>query len=72
MIYAQVKRGQRLHIAYEVGEGKDDASIVRAGYISAPLCGRTLPPEGYRMTINMPLRNACQACSRVWRVRHGA
>lgn len=72
MIYAQIHSGLRLHLAYEPGEGKDDASIVRAGYISAPLCGRMVPPAGYRMTINMPLRNACKVCNRVWSARHGA
>lgn len=69
MIYAQVKHGQKLHLAYQPGEGKDDASIVRAGFLSAPLCGRTL--EGnYRMSCNLALGHACQACQRVWRARH--
>lgn len=69
MIYAQIYAGHRLHLAYEAGEGKDGASIVRAGYVSAPLCGRKLPPTGYRMTINVPLRNECRACARVWAAR---
>lgn len=70
MIYAQIRQGQRLHLAYQPGEGKDDSSIVRAGYISMPLCGRKAP-DGYSMTINLPLANACKACNRVWKARHG-
>jgi len=37
MRYAQIKSGQKLHMVYEAGEGKDDASIVRAGigFVSA-------------------------------------
>lgn len=70
MIYAQIRCGQRLHLAYEAGEGRDDASIVRAGFVSAPLCGRALPPDGYRMTINVPLANACKSCHRVWAARY--
>ncbi len=70
MIYAQVSSGQRLHLVYEPGEGKDDASIVRAGFLSAPLCGRPAPK--YRMSCNLPLGNACRACSRVWSARYRA
>lgn len=70
MIYAQISSGQRLHLAYEAGEGKDDASIVRAGFLSDPICGRKAA-AGYRMTCNLPLANACRACSRVWSARYG-
>jgi hypothetical protein len=70
VIYAQIKSGQRLHLAYEPGEGKDDASIVRAGFISEPLCGRSVPGN-YRMTCNLPLANACRACLRVFNARDG-
>lgn len=70
MIYARIKSRQRLHLVYEPGEGRDDESIVRAGYLSWPLCGRRVPPEGYCMTINVPLGNACRTCWRVWRARH--
>lgn len=70
MIYAQVNRGQRLHLAYEPGEGRDDQSLVRAGHLSAPLCGRKAP-DGYRMTINVSLANACKRCLRVYSARHG-
>lgn len=69
MIYAQVKGGQKLHLAYQAGEGVDDRNLVKAGHISAPICGRPLPEEGYRMTINLPLANACQNCQRVQRAR---
>ena len=64
MIYAQIAKGQKLHLAYEAGEGPDDHHLVKAGYMSAPICGRPAP-NGYRMTINAPLRNACKNCSRV-------
>jgi hypothetical protein len=70
MIYAQVKGGQKLHLAYEAGEGKDDLHLIKAGYISNPICGRPAP-EGYRMTINVPLANACKRCRRVYAARHG-
>lgn len=69
MIYVQIRSGQRLHLAYEPGEGKDDSSIVRAGFVSDPLCGRAAP-NGYRMTCNVPLANACRACARVWSARY--
>jgi len=72
MIYAQVKGGQKLHLAYVAGEGKDDLHLIKAGYISAPICGRSLPEGGYRMTINVPLANACKRCLRVHTSRHGA
>lgn len=71
MIYAQVKGGQKLHLAYEAGEGRDNQHLVMAGYISNPICG--IPaPDGYRMTINVPLANACKRCLRVYASRHGA
>lgn len=69
MRYAQYRGGQKLHLVYEPGEGKDDSSIVRAGYLSAPLCGKQ--GGAYRMTINMPLGNACRGCLRVYRARYG-
>ena len=69
MRYAQVKSGQRLHLVYEAGEGKDDQHLFKAGFISAPLCGRDAS-SGYIMTINVPLANACRNCLRVWRSRH--
>jgi hypothetical protein len=64
--YAQVKSGQKLHLVYEPGEGHRN-DIVRAGYVSAPLCGR--PAPSYRMTINAPLANACKNCLRVYATR---
>ena len=69
VIYAQISSGQRLHLAYEAGEGKNDAGIVRAGFLSDPLCGRKAV-NGYRMTCNLPLANACRACSRVCAARY--
>lgn len=67
MIYAQIKKGQKLHLAYEAGEGKNE--IVKAGYLSAPLCGKRMERDGYRMNINVPLGNACKNCLRVARAR---
>ena len=68
MIYAQIASGRKMHLAYEPGEGPDDASIVRAGSLSWPLCG--LRPPSYRMTCNLPLGHACGNCLRVWRRRY--
>lgn len=70
MRYAQIRSGQKLHLVYEAGEGKDDTSIVRAGFVSAPLCGKNAA-DGYRMTINVPLANACRNCRRVYAARYG-
>jgi len=71
MIYAQVNGGQKLHLAYEAGEGPDDLHLVKAGHISDPICGRAAP-NGYRMTINMSLGRECENCRRVYRARHDA
>ena len=68
MRYAQYKGGQKLHLVYEPGEGHGE-HIVRAGFLSAPLCGKA--GLRYRMTINLPLGNACRNCSRVYEARHG-
>lgn len=67
MIYAQYKSGQKLHLVYEAGEGVDHQHLVKAGQLSWPLCGRT--DGNYRMTINVPLANACRNCLRVYRAR---
>lgn len=69
MRYAQIASGQRLHLVYEPGEGRDDQHIIRAGYLSQPLCGR-YAADGFRMTINVPLANACRNCRRVYAARH--
>src|SRR5688500_5580071 len=71
VIYAQIRKGRRLHLAYEAGEGRTPQTLVPAGFVSAPLCGRSIP-NGYRMTINVPLANACKACRRVWRARESS
>ena len=70
MRYVQYRSKQKLHLVYEPGEGPDDSSIVRAGFLSGPLCGRR-DSKGYRMTINLPLGHACRNCQRVYRARHG-
>lgn len=72
MLYAQYRSGQKLHLVYEPGEGKDTESIIRKGHLSWPLCGRQDEAGGYRMTINIPLGNACKNCQRVYHARHGA
>jgi hypothetical protein len=66
MRYAQVKGGQRLHMVCEPGEETPRGDVIRAGYLSNPLCGRAVD-SGYRMTINVPLANACKNCRRVYR-----
>ena len=68
MIYAQIKKGQRLHLAYEAGEGSDPKALIPAGQLSLPLCGAHVP-AGYRMTCNLPLANACKNCRRVYAAR---
>lgn len=50
MRYAQQKGGQKLHLVYELIEGR----------VSSPVCGQKV--TGYRMTINLPLGNACKKC----------
>lgn len=67
MTYAQYRGGQKLHLVYEAGEGF--ANIVRAGFLSKPLCGK-YGPNTYRMTINVPLAHACKNCQRVYTARH--
>jgi hypothetical protein len=69
MIYAQIKSGLKLHLAYEAGEGKSDTELVKAGYLSPPICGQSLNEGGYRMNINMPLGNACKRCLKVFASR---
>ena len=62
----QIKSGQKLHLVYEPDEGKDEKSLIKAGFIGAPICGRGFSKEGkFRMTINVPLANACKRCLRV-------
>ena len=41
-----------------------------AEYLSNPICGRPAP-NGYRMTINVPLANECKNCRRVLNAKHG-
>lgn len=69
MKYAQYRGGQKLHLVYEPGEGPEESGIVRAGFLSFPLCGRR-EDRRYRMTINVPLGHACQNCQRVYGARH--
>lgn len=75
MRYMQIKDGQRLHLVYEPGEGKDPKNLIPANRLSAPICGRGFNGgerywNGYRMTINFPLGNACKRCLRVYAARH--
>ena len=69
MRYAQIKSGAKMHLVYEPGEGRDAGSIVRSGFLSAPICGAATP-HGYRMTCNLPLANGCKNCRRVYQRRH--
>lgn len=74
MTYMQIKGGQKLHLVYAAGEGRDEQHLIRAGYFSHPICGRTPDNEkyrnGFRMTINVPLANACKNCLRVHSARN--
>ncbi len=51
--YAQEKGGQRLHIV----------PVVSGGVSNTALCGKHV--HRWRMTINMPLANACHNCVRI-------
>ncbi len=67
----QIESGQKLHLAYEAGEGKDKAHLIEANQISAPICGRGFNKSGnFRMTINVLLGNACKNCLRVYNARN--
>jgi hypothetical protein len=71
MRYMQIKSGQKLHLVYEAGEGTDNKSLIPAGQISAPICGRGFDKnDNFRMTINLPLANSCKRCNRVYQARH--
>jgi hypothetical protein len=65
MIYAQITKGRKLHLAFEPGEGRSPDKLIPAGHVGLPLCGQPVP-KGYRMTINVPLANACKRCQRVY------
>lgn len=67
MRWAQVEGGQKLHLVLEPGEQLPGFEMVPAGQVSTPLCGRAA--EHYRMTINVPLANACKNCLRVYQAR---
>jgi len=69
VIWAQIKGGNKLHLACEPGE-EYYGDIIRAGHLSAPLCHTRAFKGRYRMTINVPLAHACQNCVRIagsWR-----
>lgn len=56
--YAQEYKGQKLHLVQEITQ--QDVSQVA-------LCGRNCCQRGnWRMTINMPLANACKRCLQVF------
>lgn len=57
MRYAQIKVGRKLHLVYDYGDRG----------LSAPLCHTNWFKNTYRMTINVPLANACKNCLRVYR-----
>jgi hypothetical protein len=58
MRYAQHKTGQKLHLVFET---KD--------YVSSPVCGKNI--DNYRMTINVPMGNACKNCLRIYNINGG-
>jgi len=59
--YAQEYGSQRLHLVEDLGHGE---VAYRA------LCGRNPSKRGnWRMTINVPLGNACRSCSRIFNLR---
>ena len=72
MRYAQISSGNKLHLVYEPGEGKDDQHIVRSGHLSSPICGTAHFSGHYRMTCNLPLGHACKNCLRVYNAKGGS
>lgn len=70
MKYAQIKSGNKLHLVYEAGEGKDSSALIPIGHVSAPLCNTSHFTGTYRMTINVPLAHSCKRCQAVFRSRH--
>ena len=54
MKYAQIKSGHKLHLVYEA-----------EGFVSQPICG-IKAINGYRMTINASLTNACKRCLKIY------
>lgn len=63
MIYAQIKSGRKLHLAMEPGECDPHGRTVEHGRLSYPICGQPMKEaSSYRMTINVPLGNACKKC----------
>ena len=71
MRYMQIKSGQKLHLVYEPGEGRDDSHLIKKGFIGAPICGRGFDDnDKYRLTINIPLGHACKRCLRVYNSRN--
>ena len=66
MRYAQLKAGKRLHLVYEAGEGVDAQHLVPAGHLSPPLCHTNYFKGEYRMSINLPLGNACKNCVKIF------
>ena len=66
MRYAQIEGGNRLHLVFEGGEGLDSQHLIPAGSLSAPLCNTNWFKGKYRMTINLPLRNACKNCTKAF------
>jgi len=59
MIYAQIKKGRKLHLVHEYEDGD----------VGQPICGIHAPQ--FRMSINVPLGNACKRCVRVFNSRQG-
>lgn len=71
MRYMQIESGQKLHLVYEAGEGQDKTHLIESNHVSSPICGRGFSKNGgFRMTINVPLSNACRNCLRVYNSRH--
>ena len=58
MRYAQELSGQKLHLVRELDRHLDSRAVS-----SVALCGRKPIKRGnWRMTINVPLGNACKHC----------
>ena len=54
MKYAQIREGMKLHLVNDYGD---------LG-LGATLCG--ISPQFYRLTVNVPMGNACRNCMRIY------
>lgn len=69
MTWAQIRGGNKMHLALEAGEALPSGEVIRRGFISAPLCGTRAFRGEYRMTSNVPWGHSCRNCVRIANAR---